>query len=152
MLAQIFMNIQDNSDKSSKELSGKTFSLGSVSDVIEIRKYGRKLAGEIGFKSIDQTLIATAISEICRNVIEYADSGEVIFEIRNNHQTCFAIVVKDEGPGIEDIEAVLREGFSKGKGLGIGLPGAKRLMDEFEIRSTLGEGTTVEMCKYLEHE
>jgi serine/threonine-protein kinase RsbT len=145
------MDIQDSSRKSSKYLLEKTFSLESVSDVIEIRKYGRKLAREVGFKSIDQTLIATAISEICRNVIEYADKGEVNFEIRNNDKTCFTIVVKDEGPGIKDVRAVQKEGFSKGKGLGVGLPGTKRLMDEFDIRSIVGKGTTVKMCKYLEH-
>lgn len=144
------MGIQDSSRKSSKYLLEKNFSLELASDIIEIRKYGRMLAKEIGFKSIDQTLIATAISEICRNVIEYADKGEVNFEIRNNDKICLAIVVKDEGPGIKDVKAAQKEGFSKGKGLGIGLPGTRRLMDEFEIRTTVGKGTTVEMCKYLE--
>lgn len=146
------MDIQNSSKKSSKESLEKIFSLESENNLIEIRKYGRELAREIGFKSIDQTLITAAISEICRNVIEYAGSGEVRFEKRGNDKTCLVIIVKDEGPGIENIEAALQEGFSSGEGLGIGLPGTKRLMDEFEIQTTLGKGTTVEMYKYLKYE
>lgn len=141
------MNIQNSSKKSDQELSEKIFSVESEHDLIKIRKYGRDLAKEIGFKAIDQTLIAAAISEICRNVIEYAGYGEVKFEVKDNN--CFMVTVKDEGPGIENLEAALSEGFSSGKGLGIGLPGTKRLMDEFVIKSAPGKGTTVEMCKYL---
>lgn len=144
------MNIQNSSKKKDEESSKKIFSLESEHDLIKIRKYGRELAKEIGFKAIDQTLITAAISEICRNVIEYAGYGEVRFEVKDiNGITCYIITVKDEGPGIENLEAALREGFSSGEGLGIGLPGTKRLMDEFNIKSSPGKGTTVEMYKYL---
>lgn len=145
------MNIQNSNKKRDVEPLEKTFFLKSENDLIKIRKYGRELAKEIGFKTIDQTVITAAISEICRNVMEYAGRGEVTFEIRNNDRTCLAIVVKDEGPGIENIEEALKEGFSSGEGLGIGLSGAKRLMDELNIQSVPGKGTTVEMCKYLKH-
>lgn len=144
------MNIQDSSKKSDEESSEKNFSLESEHDLIKIRKYGRELARETGFKAIDQTLIAAAISEICRNVIEYAGYGEVRFEVKDDNDiSCIIITVKDEGPGIENLESALREGFSSGEGLGIGLPGTQRLMDEFNIKSAPGKGTTVEMCKYL---
>lgn len=142
------MNMKNRSQNNEQNLE-RNFSLISESDVIEIRKYGRNLAKKSGFKIIDQTLIAAAISEICRNVIEYAERGEVSLLTEQHEQTCLKIIVKDKGPGIADIEKALKEGFSSGEGLGIGLSGTKRLMDEFNIKSAPGEGTTVEMCKYL---
>lgn len=129
--------------------SSKTFSINSSKDLIEIRDFGRSLAGRIGFEGKDQTLIATALSEICRNVIEYAGSGEV--QIKREHgKNPGGIVIKisDDGPGIENIEMALNEGYSTGKGLGVGLPGAQRIMDEFEIYSEVGKGTTVIMSKW----
>lgn len=131
-------------------LSERTLSLDSDQDLIEIRKYGRSLAEKNGFKPFAQTLIATALSEICRNVIEHAGSGEVTIEIDTEEETCFFITVRDEGPGIDDLEKALKEGFSRKKGLGIGLPGTRRIMDEFDIESSREEGTIVKMCKYLE--
>lgn len=144
------MDIKNSSKKNSRTLSEKNFTLESENDLIKIRKFGRELAKNSGFKSINQTIIATAISEICRNVLQYAGSGRVKIEKRENDKPCIAIVVEDSGPGIENVQAALEEGFSSKKGLGIGLSGTKRLMDEFEIHTVVGEGTTVEMCKYLE--
>lgn len=139
------LEMQDN------DLSRKTYSLDSDQDLIEVRKYGRSLATKFEFSSFSQTLIATAISEICRNVIEHAGSGEVTIGVdRERDSPCISIMVKDSGPGIENLKKALQEGFSEGKGFGIGLSGTKRIMDEFDIRSNPRGGTTVKMCKYLE--
>lgn len=141
-----------NKISSNKKLSEKTFSISSVKDLIEIRDFGRCLAGQIGFVGKDQTLIATAISEICRNVIEYAGSGKVeIKGDRSKNSGGIVIIISDDGPGIENIEMALQEGYSTGKGLGVGLPGAKRIMDEFNISSEVGKGTTVKMSKWLDN-
>lgn len=147
-----FMDTKNSSGKSSSILSEKSFSLESEHDLIKIRKFGRELAKNSGFKSIDQTIIATAISEIGRNVLQYAGSGRVKIEKRINEKTCITIIVEDFGPGIENVQKALEEGFSSKEGLGIGLSGTKRLMDKFEIQTTSGMGTTVKMCKYLERE
>lgn len=128
----------------------KKFTVQSDKDLIEIRAYGRKLAGEIGFNSNAQTLIATALSEVCRNIIEYAGSGKVIIETVQKKTMGIAITAKDRGPGIEDIDQALEEGFSTGSGMGIGLPGSRRIMDEFHIDSKVGRGTTVQMFKWLD--
>lgn len=139
----------ENRSKNKEQTLEKNFSLVTENDVIKIRKYGRNLANKNGFKVIDQTLIAVAISEICRNVIEYAERGEVSLLTEQKEQTCLRIIVKDKGPGIANVEEALKEGFSSEEGLGIGLSGTERLMDEFDIKSDLGKGTTVEMCKYI---
>lgn len=134
-------------EKEKAELSGKKFLLMSDKDLVTIREYGRRLASEVGFDDNDQTLISTALSEICRNVIEYAKSGEVTFEY-DGSKDGIAITISDDGPGIEDLNKALKEGYSTGQGLGVGLPGAKRIMDEFEIESNHGKGTKVRMCKW----
>lgn len=125
------------------------FFVRSDKDLVEIRAFGRRLASDIGFSINDQTLIATAISELCRNVIEYAGAGEVTIETIQKKSRGIVITAKDHGPGIENTEQVLQEGYSTGKGMGLGLPGSKRIMDEFEISSKLGEGTVVRVCKWL---
>lgn len=131
--------------------SSKTFSINSSKDLIEIRDFGRSLAGRIGFEGKDQTLIATALSEICRNVIEYAGSGEVqIKREYGKNPGGIVIEISDNGPGIENIERALKEGYSTGNGLGVGLPGAQRIMDEFEICSEVGKGTKVIMSKWYD--
>lgn len=131
-----------------KTQSEKTFSLKSNEDLVKIRKYGRLVAARMGFTENDQTVISTALSEICRNVIEYAEEGEVTVEA-NHEKGCIMITVSDEGPGIKNVDKALQEGYSSGQGLGIGLPGAKRIMDEFEIQTSSGEGTTIKMQKML---
>lgn len=136
--------------ESSKTKSAKTLLLNSDKDLVEIRKYGRSVAARMGFSENDQTVISTALSEVCRNVIEHAERGKVT--IKSDHEEGrLMITVADEGPGIEDVEKALQEGFSSGKGLGIGLPGAKRIMDVFEIQTSSGEGTTIKMHKLLDN-
>ena len=122
----------------------------SSADIVIARQGGRTLSSQLGFSGTDLTLIATAISEVARNIIEYAGKGEIILRpIEGNPTRGILIVASDEGPGIPDVARALQDGYSSGKGLGLGLPGAKRLMDEFEIVSEVGNGTTVTMKKWL---
>ena len=122
----------------------------SSTDIVSARQQGRALAAQAGFSSSNLTIIATAISEVARNIVEYAKEGEVVLTLINNgHRKGLQIVASDEGPGIADIATVMRDGYSTGKGLGIGLPGSRRLMDEFEITSQVGRGTTVTMRKWV---
>ena len=122
----------------------------STADVVTARQRGRSLASLAGFSASDLTIIATAISEVTRNIVEYSGEGEVaIALVTHGHRTGLRIVASDEGPGIADVSLVMRDGYSTANGLGIGLPGARRLMDEFDIESALGHGTTVTMRKWL---
>jgi serine/threonine-protein kinase RsbT len=118
-------------------------------DVVTARQLGREMAKQTGFFGSDLTLIATAISEIARNIVSYAQRGELEFSpVQEGARRGLMVVARDEGPGIPDIELAMRDGFSTGKSLGLGLPGAKRLMDEFEIESQIGKGTTIVMRKW----
>jgi serine/threonine-protein kinase RsbT len=118
-------------------------------DIVEARRKGRELAQQIGFSGSELTIIATAISEIARNIVVYADHGEISLSVADNGgRRGILVVARDEGPGIPDIERAMRDGYSTGNSLGLGLPGARRLMDDFEIMSTVGEGTTVTMRKW----
>jgi len=119
-------------------------------DIITARSVGRALAEKIGFTGSEPVIIATAISEIARNIIEYAKRGEIV--VRPMHQgnrRGILVVAKDRGPGIADIELAMRDGYSTSRGSGLGLPGARRLMDEFNIDSKIGKGTTVTMKKWV---
>ena len=119
-------------------------------DIVVARQTGRELAAELGFKGSDLALIATAISEIARNIVVYAQRGEMDFAIvEEGDRRGISVVARDEGPGIADIEQAMRDGFSTGGSLGLGLPGARRLMDAFEIESRVGAGTTVRMKKWV---
>jgi serine/threonine-protein kinase RsbT len=119
-------------------------------DVVTARLKGREMAAQVGFTGSDLTIIATAISEIARNIVVYAQRGEMIFSpLRHGPRRGLLVVGRDAGPGIPDIELAMRDGFSTGKSLGLGLPGAKRLMDEFEIVSDIGKGTTITMRKWV---
>src|SRR5215813_14133927 len=116
------------------------------SDIVMARQQGRSLAAKLGFSGSDLTIIATAISEVARNIVEHAQKGEIILKsVEENPRRGIIIIAQDEGPGIPDIARALQDGFSTGKGLGLGLPGTKRLMDEFEISSDVGKGTTISM-------
>jgi serine/threonine-protein kinase RsbT len=118
-------------------------------DVVTARQVGRELAMSIGFSGSDQTSIATAISEIARNIVVYAGTGEMRFRIvEGRGRSGLEIVAEDNGPGIPDIEKAMQDGYSTGRSLGLGLPGARRLMDEFEIVSTAGLGTRIRMAKW----
>jgi serine/threonine-protein kinase RsbT len=118
-------------------------------DIVTARQLGRELAAKAGFVGSDLTLIATAISEVARNIISYAVNGEILLGLANKDgRNGLLVIAQDYGPGIPDIDQAMRDGFSTGKSLGLGLPGARRLMDEFEIVSALGKGTTVTMRKW----
>ena len=123
--------------------------IAADTDIVEARGEGRALAARLGFSRTDATLIATAISEIGRNILVHAGTGEVsIAETAADHLVGIEVVARDRGPGIPDVERALSEGYATGNGLGLGLPGAKRLMDEFHVDSRLGAGTTVTMKKW----
>jgi len=126
--------------------------ISSALDIVSARQKGRALAQDLGFEGAEITLIAAAISEVSRNIVEYARSGEIIFQpLNNNSKRGLCIVARDHGPGIADVERAMQFGYSTRKGLGVGLPGAKLLMDEFHIESKAGMGTTVTMRKWVRH-
>ena len=119
-------------------------------DIVTARQLGRNEAKTIGFGTVDQARITTAISELARNIYLFAKAGEIIIE-RVEEETRQGIVITavDKGPGIEDIRRVMEDGFTTSGGLGSGLPGVKRLMDHMDIQSSLGKGTTVRIEKWL---
>jgi serine/threonine-protein kinase RsbT len=125
-------------------------SIESDADVVTARQRARRLAIELDMTSTDQTLLATAISEVARNITAYAQRGEVLLEIVRDGQgrRGIRVVARDQGPGIEDVERALTDGYTTGGGLGLGLPGARRLVDDFEIETAIGVGTTVTLVKW----
>ncbi len=124
--------------------------IASATDIVTARQEGRTLALELGFEGAEVTLIAAAISEVSRNIVEYAKCGEIILQTEKNGQRRgLCVVARDRGPGIPDVAQAMQYGYSTRKGLGVGLPGAKLLMDEFDIVSKVGEGTTVTMKKWV---
>ncbi|HET7036567.1 MAG TPA: ATP-binding protein [Thermomicrobiaceae bacterium] len=120
--------------------------------IVAARSRARELARQLGFGMVDQSRIATAVSELTRNVVRYATGGEgevVMRAVRDQSSRAgLEVVVSDRGPGIEDVELVMRDGYSSGSGLGLGLPGTRRLMDELELESAPGRGTTVTIRKW----
>ena len=123
--------------------------INSDQDIVLARQKGRALATELGFAAGDATLIATAISELARNIVSYARKGQItIKRINGLDRQGLSITASDNGPGIPDVRQALRDGFSTSGSLGLGLPGVRRLMDEFEINSQLGRGTTVAVKKW----
>lgn len=120
--------------------------VASDADIVPARARGRAIAGDLGFSSTDATLVATAISEIARNIVVHAGRGEI--ELGAAYETArrgVVVVARDEGPGIRDVDAALREGVGSKGGLGLGLPGVRRIMDEFAIETAPNQGTTVTM-------
>lgn len=117
-------------------------------DVVVARQAARELASRLEFSSTDLTLLATAVSEVARNIVKFADSGEVVIELIREPRRGVEVIARDSGPGIADVEQALKDGYSTYQGLGLGLPGARRLMDEFAIASEPGRGTTVTMTKW----
>jgi serine/threonine-protein kinase RsbT len=129
---------------------GIRVSIDSETQILAARRQGRLLAAELGFWSVEQTFIAMAISEVALNIIQYAGKGEIILDAAEKNGTQgIVIVARDAGPGIADVELALQEGYSTSGGAGLGLAGAKRLMDEFDITSEVGRGTTVTMKKWI---
>jgi RNA polymerase sigma factor (sigma-70 family) len=117
-------------------------------DVVRARKSARELASKLDFSRTDLTLIATAVSEIARNIVRFAGNGQLHIELVDQPRPGIRIVARDTGPGIPDIDQALADGYSTYNGLGLGLPGARRLMDEFAITSEIEFGTTVTMTKW----
>lgn len=124
--------------------------IDSEADIVMARQKGRELAATIGFSSTDQTIVALAISEIARNIVSYARRGDItLAALDEGGRRGVLVVARDEGPGIADITLAMRDGYSTARSLGMGLPGAKRVMDDFDLQSELGRGTTVTMKKWL---
>lgn len=118
----------------------------SDADIVPARARGRTVAGELGFSRTDATLVATAISEIARNIVVHAGRGEIeVKPVYDHDRRGVMVIARDQGPGIRDVDAALREGFGTKGGLGLGLPGVRRIMDEFVIETSPKRGTTVTM-------
>lgn len=123
----------------------------SDTDIVAARQKGRALAARLGFSSGDATMVATAISELARNIVLYATRGEIVFGVEGNGvNPILVITARDEGEGIADVGQALQDGYSSSGRLGVGLPGVRRLMDEFEISSVVGLGTKVVVKKWKE--
>ncbi len=134
---------------SANTLVGKRVPIRSDGDIVLARQEGRALAAQLGFRGSDLTLVATAISEVARNIVSHAVAGEIhLSAAQRAARTGITIIAQDEGPGIPDIALAMQDGYSTGNSLGLGLPGARRLMDEFDIVSEVGKGTTVTMTKW----
>jgi serine/threonine-protein kinase RsbT len=123
--------------------------IASDADVVIARQQARALARELGFSVTDVTLLATAISEVARNIVSYAGSGELLLRpVQRRGANGIEVIARDRGPGIADVERALEDGYSTGQGLGLGLPGARRLVHEFALHSRVGKGTTVTMTMW----
>ena len=120
----------------------------SPEDVVRVRQRVRALAVESGLSLVDQTKVVTAASELARNTIDYAGGGVVDLEVINGTRRGVRLVFEDQGPGIPDVELALRDGFTTGNGLGLGLGGARRLCSEFSIQSTIGKGTRISCARW----
>ena len=121
----------------------------SDDDIVTARQEGRRLSADLGFSSTDLTLIATAISEVARNIRLYAGEGEIVLRlVSQGGRNGILVVARDDGPGIADVGLAMQDGYSSKGSSGLGLPGARRLMDDFEISSGPGEGVTVKMSKW----
>jgi serine/threonine-protein kinase RsbT len=128
----------------------KEVGINNSEDIILARQFAREMAKELGFGLADQTRITTAVSELSRNIYTYAGTGRVVVKaLSGSAKKGIEIIAGDKGPGIPDIELAMQDGYTTSRGLGQGLPGTKRLMDEFEIESGVGVGTTVTVRKWL---
>lgn len=129
--------------------SDDTMPLRTSDDVVRVRQAVRARAVAIGFSLVDQTKIVTAASEIARNTVDYGGGGEMRIEVlRNGQRRGVRLTFNDTGPGIRDIDQAMRDGYTTGNGLGLGLSGAKRLCNEFDIKSAPGSGTTVMIARW----
>ncbi|HWJ77467.1 MAG TPA: anti-sigma regulatory factor [Niallia sp.] len=119
-------------------------------DIVAARQLGRNIAKELGFGTVDQARITTAISELARNIYLYAGQGKICLEkLQDNGKVGLKLIAVDSGPGIKDIRQVMQDGYSTSGGLGAGLPGVKRLMDEFDIQTSVGKGTEIQATKWI---
>jgi serine/threonine-protein kinase RsbT len=124
-------------------------SIDCDADIVTARQKGRELASRCGFPTTDLAVIATAISELARNIVRYALHGEIVLRLVEDHpKRGVEVVATDDGPGIPDLSRAMQDGYSTSGGLGLGLPGTRRLMDEFEITSDFGKGTRVTVRRW----
>ena len=124
--------------------------IDSDADVVTARQQARAMASDLDLTSTDQTLLATAISEVARNITTYAVRGEVELSVvhDDNGREGIKVIARDHGPGIENLEQAMQDGYTSGGGLGLGLPGARRLVDDFNIETAPGQGTTVTLVMW----
>jgi serine/threonine-protein kinase RsbT len=132
-------------------VAGETVvAINNSDDIVAARKAGHQLALDLGFSLTDVTMVSTAISEIARNITSYAGRGEVRVGVAEREgRTALVVRAEDDGPGIADIDRAMEDGYTTGRGLGMGLPGARRLMDRLIVESSLGRGTVIEMWKWV---
>lgn len=130
-------------------IKSETVPVRGSAEVVSVRHLVRRWAVEIGFSLVEQTKIVTAASELARNMVDYGRGGTMTVEsLDNGSRKGLRLIFEDQGPGIPDINQALRDGFTSGNGMGLGLGGAKRLSNEFEIRSAPGEGTRVAITRW----
>ena len=123
--------------------------VASVNDIVTARLQGRALAERLGFSAGEATLVATAISELARNIVQYAGNGDIVLRsTTNGTRRGIVVVARDRGPGISDLKLAVRSGYSTSGGLGLGLPGVRRIVDDFQIVSNREDGTTVTVTKW----
>lgn len=131
------------------EVESQVIAIRTEADIVTARQYGRALATGMSFRPADAALIATAISELARNILHYAGTGEVeLLAVSDGARQGVRVIARDSGPGIQDIARAMEDGFSTGSGLGLGLPGTRRIMDEFHLESSPGRGTTIWTTKW----
>lgn len=131
------------------EIAEAVLPMRSDRDVLKARSYANLLTSSLHFSNSERAMITIVISEIARNTVLYATSGTMLLKlVSQGDRRGLLIVVQDQGPGIADLKLAMQDGYTTSKGLGIGLPGARRLMDEFEIVSEVGKGTTITMTKW----
>jgi serine/threonine-protein kinase RsbT len=131
-------------------LESKTIALENDQDIAVARAQVRLVAAALGFRALDQTRLATVASELARNIVKYGEGGRLIVQPTEdpNGRQALRLIFEDQGPGIPNIEDAMSNGFSTGRGLGYGLPGSKRLVDEFKIESEVGRGTRVTVLRW----
>lgn len=130
-------------------LNSESMELHSSEDIVLVRQAVRKMAVGLGFGLVDQTKVVTASSELARNMLNYGGGGTVQLEVvQNGSRSGLRLVFEDQGPGIADIDLAMKDGYSSGQGMGLGLGGAKRLSHEFEIASKPGEGTRISILRW----
>jgi serine/threonine-protein kinase RsbT len=129
-------------------VSSENLPIHAEIDIVTVRRRVREMAAGLGFSLVDQTKMVTAASELARNTMIYGGGGSMRAEALNGPRTGLRLVFEDKGPGIPDIDLALRDGFTTGSGLGLGLGGSKRLVSEFQVSSRVGEGTTVTITRW----
>ena len=131
-------------------MESKTIALENDQDIAVARAQVRLVAAALGFRALDQTRLATVASELARNIVKYGKGGRLIVQPTEdpNGRQALRLIFEDQGPGIPNIEDAMSNGFSTGRGLGYGLPGSKRLVDEFKIESEVGHGTRVTVLRW----